>query len=251
LSLSKPQDRSLRSPRGTSGRHEGPSDAIIVQAAALVLAYPEAELLDRLDVIESALAGSDAAELFAPVLAHLRGGTLAELQSFHVQEFDLSRRHALHLSYWTDGDTRRRGEVLAEVKQVYRDSGLLVDTAGELPDYLPMVLEFAVTDPERGRELLQRFRASLELIRLGLEKDRLPHAGVLVAVCRCLPGDSPRTRSEVQAMYGDIQPVEFVGLEALSSGNGIPAFAGMTETGAAPDTVIPGSTRDPRTSVRS
>ncbi len=207
------------------------------QAAALVLAYPEQELLERLDTIEAALAATDAAESFAPVLAHLRAAMLPELdegaldeelgfvklshrlaalQSFHVQEFDLSRRHALHLSYWTDGDTRRRGEVLAEVKQVYRDSGLLVDTGGELPDYLPMVLEFAARDPERGRELLQRFRASLELIRLGLEKDQLPHAGVLAAICHCLPGESPKTRVEVQARYGDIQPVEFVGLGSPS-----------------------------------
>jgi nitrate reductase delta subunit len=205
----------------------------VFQAAALALAYPEQELLERLDTIESALADTDVAELFAPVLTHLRGESqvelvetggsgldkldqrLSALQSFHVQEFDLSRRHALHLSYWTDGDTRRRGEVLAEVKQVYRDSGLLVDTGGELPDYLPMVLEFAARDPERGRELLQRFRASLELIRLGLEKDQLPHAGVLAAICQCLPGESPKTRAEVQARYGDIQPVEFVGLESL------------------------------------
>jgi nitrate reductase delta subunit len=206
---------------------KGASTAITCQAAALVLAYPEAELLKQLDTIEAALAGSPAAEQFAPVLAHLRSLSLREAQSYHVQEFDLSRKHALHLSYWTDGDTRRRGEVLAEIKGVYRESGLLVDTGGELPDYLPMVLEFAATDPARGLELLQRFRASLELIRLGLEADRLPHAGVLAAICACLPGESPRTRAEVQARYGEVQPVEFVGLDSLSGpAKGIPAFAG-------------------------
>ena len=190
--------------------------AVVFQAAALVLTYPEAELLSRLDTIEAALDGP-AAERFAPLLAHLRGTGLSKLQSFHIQEFDLSRRHALHLSYWTDGDTRRRGEVLAEIKGVYRESGLLVDTGGELPDYLPMVLEFAVADPERGVALLQRFRASVELLRLGLTKDGLPHAGVLEAVCACLPGESPQTHAEVQARYGEARPVEFVGLDSVES----------------------------------
>lgn len=196
---------------------------VIMQAAALVLAYPEAELLDRLDVIEAALSDTPAAEQFAQVIAHLRqpppaksaeepGSHLARLQAFHVQEFDLSRKHALHLSYWTDGDTRRRGNVLADVKRVYRDSGLVVEPAGELPDYLPMVLEFAVADPQRGLELLQRFRASLELIRLGLTADRLPQAGVLEAICGCLPGASPQSRIAVQTMFGEVQPVELVGL---------------------------------------
>ncbi len=196
-----------RRPAATGTRPE-----VVFQAASLCLSYPDAELLDRLDLIEQALAGSADAARFGPVLAHLRGRPLVDLQSFHIQEFDLSRRHALHLSYWTDGDTRRRGEVLAEVKAVYRESGLLVDTAGELPDYLPMVLEFAVADRTRGTALLQRFRASLELIRLGLEKDGLPHAGVLASVCGCLPGDSPATLAEVQARFGRAQPVELVGL---------------------------------------
>ena len=56
--------------------------------------------------------------------------------------FDLSRKYALHLSYWTDGDTRRRGEVLARFKQRYRASGFLGNLHGELPDYLPVVLEY-------------------------------------------------------------------------------------------------------------
>ena len=191
---------------------EGPSTAVILQAAALLLAYPEAELLDRVDVIEAALAGTGPAGRFGPMIDHLRSQPLRESQSFHVQEFDLSRRHALHLSYWTDGDTRRRGEVLAEIKGVYRDSGLLGDLNGELPDYLPIMLEFAVADPERGEGLLQRFRASLELLRIGLAEDRLPQAGVLTAICDCLPGASPKSRLEVQAMVDEVAPLEFVGL---------------------------------------
>ena len=214
--------RSLRSAgeRSEPGRHEGPADtsssAVILQAAALLLAYPQAQLLESLDVIEAALAGTPAAAQFAPVLAHLRSMPLRELQSFHVQEFDLSRRHALHQSYWTDGDTRRRGEVLAEIKGVYRESGLVVALERELPAYLPVMLEFAVADPDRGLPLLQRFRASLELLRIGLAEDRLPHAGVLTAICDSLPGASPKTRLEVQAMVDEVAPLEFVGLSEVA-----------------------------------
>lgn len=188
--------------------------AVVFQAAALCLSYPDPDVLGRLDVVEQALAGTTTAERFAPVLAHLGARTAAEAQSFHVQEFDLSRRHALHLSYWTDGDTRRRGEVLAEIKQTYRDSGLVVDTHGELPDHLPMVLEFAVADPEAGVALLQRFRASLELIKFGLLDDGLPHAGVVQAVCAALPGESPASAAEVHRAYSNPQPIELVGIGA-------------------------------------
>lgn len=201
---------------------------VVHQAAALCLAYPDQELIDRLDLIEDALKQTFAAELFAPVLAHLRTGPtgqpesgeadlarMARLQGFHVQEFDLSRRHAFHLSYWTEGDTRRRGEVLARIKQQYRDSGLVGRLDGELPDYLPIMLEFAVADPERGSELLQEYRASLELLRLELHADKLPHAGVLDAICHHLPGESAQSRSEVQERFGRPQQVEFVGLDEL------------------------------------
>ena len=206
--------------RRTSREPDGPADhandsAIVFQAAALLLAYPEADLIENLDVVEAALGGHAASELFAPVLTHLRGQPLREAQSFHVQEFDLSRRHALHLSYWTDGDTRRRGEVLAEIKGVFRDSGLLGDLQGELPDYLPIMLEFAVADPDRGQGQLQRFRASLELLRIGLAEDHLPHAGILTAICDLLPGESPKTRAEVQAMVDEVAPLEFVGLSEV------------------------------------
>ncbi len=198
---------------------------ICFQAAALVLSYPDRELLDRLDLIEASLAATPSAPYFAATIAHLRSMPLDGLQSFHVQEFDLSRRHAMHLTYWTDGDTRRRGEVLGAFKQAYRDSGLLVDLDGELPDYLPMVLEFAARgDLDRGLVLLNGYRASLELLRIGLTADKLPHAGVVEAVCRQLAGPMASSRSEVQRLYGvnDAPPAEMVGLEPYQIHTGRP-----------------------------
>ncbi|NLE99129.1 MAG: nitrate reductase molybdenum cofactor assembly chaperone [Propionibacterium sp.] len=191
---------------------------VTFQAAAMVLTYPDEELLERLDLIEGSLVGTRSAPLFTETLTHLRSWPLRTLQETHVQEFDLSRRHAMHLTYWTDGDTRRRGEVLASIKQTYRDSGLMVDLDGELPDYLPMVLEFAARgDQERGVAILNTYRASLELLRLGLKKDKLPQEGVVEAICRQLPGPLATSRTDVQKLYGatflDTPPIEQVGLD--------------------------------------
>ena len=196
---------------------------VIYAAASVVLSYPDENVLGQLPLVEQALAEVDALDGFAATLAHLRSMPVLEVQSWHVQEFDLSRRHALHLTYWTDGDTRRRGEVLAAVKQTYRDSGLLVDLNGELPDYLPMVLEFAAQGaPAIGVALLNTYRASLELLRIGLTEDGLPQAGVVAALCASLGGPSPQTRAEVQQLH-DNPPTELVGLDGFLTATPSPA----------------------------
>ena len=116
--------------------------------------------------------------------------------------------------YWTDGDTRRRGEVLGRVQAALPGGGFLVDTHGELPDYLPLVLEFAaVADPDDGPALLQEYRASLELIRLALAERDTPYAGVVAAVCATLPGPSPADRQPAMALAPQVRPRETVGLE--------------------------------------
>ncbi len=188
--------------------------AVVYQAASWCLSYPDTELQARIPLLRSALAECSALDAFEPVLSLVESLSLADFQATYVQEFDLSKRHALHLSYWTDGDTRRRGEVLGEFKKVYRASGVLVDMDGELPDYLPMVLEFAATvDMEAGQDLLNKFRPSLEMLRLALIDDHLPQASILRAICDTLPGASPADRAAVQAMAGYGPPTESVGLE--------------------------------------
>ena len=190
-------------------------DRVTYLAASWCLSYPDEELLGRVPLIRRALAEFPGLDRpFHDVLQLLTTVPLGESQARYVQEFDLSRRHAFHLSYWTDGDTRRRGEVLAGFKQVYRDSGMLVDLHGELPDYLPMVLEFAATvDLNTGRKVLTDYRASLEMLRLALVDDNLPQAAVLQAVCDSLPGKSPTDRQQIMKMAGYGPPSESVGLD--------------------------------------
>lgn len=193
------------------------SSRLVHQVASWVLSYPDDAVLAALPGLEAALReqrATPAVSELLEVVGALRHTPAEQLRHAYVDTFDLTRRHALHLSYWTEGDTRRRGEVLAAFKQVYRDSGQVVRLNGELPDHLPVVLEFAaVVDPERGTSLLQEYRASLELLRIELEDDESVWAGAVRAICATLPGASPRTRTEAMALAGPVQPVETVGLE--------------------------------------
>lgn len=184
-------------------------------AAAWCLSYPDADLIVKVPLMRAALAEfSGAVQDFDGVLDLFESSEPMEIQAHYVREFDLGKRHALHLSYWTDGDTRRRGEVLGNFKKAYRQSDILVDTHGELPDYLPMVLEYAArVDLAAGRDLLIRYRASLEMLRFGLLRDELPHARILQAICATLPGKSPADEQAVMRMAGYGPPTEAVGLD--------------------------------------
>ncbi|UEL28173.1 nitrate reductase molybdenum cofactor assembly chaperone [Pseudarthrobacter sp. L1SW] len=190
-------------------------DQVVYMAGAWCLSYPDEDLLAKVPLMRAALAEfPGVVEHFREVLDALEATPLMESQAHYVREFDLSRRHALHLSYWTDGDTRRRGEVLGSFKKAYRQSDILVDTQGELPDYLPMVLEYtALVDFEAGRELLIQYRPSLEMLKFGLLKDNLPHARILQAICATLPGKSPADEQAVMRMAGYGPPTEAVGLD--------------------------------------
>jgi nitrate reductase molybdenum cofactor assembly chaperone NarJ/NarW len=195
-------------------RQEG--TRVLRQAAAVCLGYPEREVLATSGLLRAALAETAlrASGNFEPLLRFWESSDPAAIQTHYVDVFDLSRKHSLYLSYWTDGDTRRRGEVLAAFKQRYRRSGFLVDTKGELPDYLPMVLEYAaIVDPVDGTALLQQYRSSVELLRLALTELGTPYAGVVAAVCATLPGPSPADRKAVMAMAAAGPPSETVGLE--------------------------------------
>jgi len=226
-----------RTPGPSTG--SGRRSRVVHQVAAWCLGYPDEALLGRLPLLRSAVAEQGTSAPLTALLRfldHLERTDPEGLRAAYVETFDLDRHQTLYLSYWTDGDTRRRGETLARFKQRYRDSGWLVDTRGDLPDHLPMVLEYAaLADPVGGRELLAEFRPSLELIRISLAERGSAYVDVLGAVCATLPGRGPRDRAEAMAMVGtgaSGPPTETVGVGAGPVLLGLPAFGPAATAGA-------------------
>jgi nitrate reductase delta subunit len=186
--------------------------AVLHQAAAHCLAYPDRSFHDRLPLLRAAVDAvpDKAAAGLRSFLEHAAGTPAQELAAHYVQTFDFKNRHCLYLSWWTDGDTRRRGASLVRFKQAYREHGLEFSDE-ELPDFLPAVLEFSAAT--RSRTLLQQHRAGVELLRLALADADTPYLRVLESVCATLPGAGPADRAQARALAAAGPPREDVGLE--------------------------------------
>lgn len=180
--------------------------AVLYRAAAHCLSYPDEEFRDLLPQLTAT------APQLEGFLAHAAATDASELAAHYVQVFDFKNRHSLYLSWWRDGDTRRRGMTLVRFKEVYREHGMEF-TGEELPDFLPAVLEFSA---HAGPVLLEEHRPGLELLRLALTDFGTPYAPVLDAVCATLPGPSPKDRAEAQALARSGPPREDVGLEPFA-----------------------------------
>jgi nitrate reductase molybdenum cofactor assembly chaperone NarJ/NarW len=116
---------------------------------------------------------------------HRAGTDPVRLASEYVAVFDLRRRCALHLTYYTHGDTRARGQALAAFAAAYRGVGLAVD-GGELPDCLPAVLDLAAAH-DNGWRMLREHRVGLDLLQSALEREESVYAHALRAVRQLLP----------------------------------------------------------------
>jgi nitrate reductase delta subunit len=158
-----------------------PSDAVLYQAAALCLTYPDEDFRARLPLLR------EAAPQLREFVDHAAVTSPQELAAHYVQVFDFKNRHSLYLSWWHDGDTgdtRRHGMSLVRFKDLYRAHGLEF-SGEELPDYLPAVLEFAARTG--NIDLLTEYRDGLDRLRSRLTGFGTPYACVLDAVCATLP----------------------------------------------------------------
>ena len=122
------------------------------RALAALLSYPTPELQaaahDIADVLEDeALIPVMHLANLQPFLAGLAQADIYEVQSRYVALFDRSRTLSLHLFEHVHGESRDRGQAMADLLALYEEHGLDM-TAGELPDYLPLFLEFLSLLPQ-------------------------------------------------------------------------------------------------------
>lgn len=194
---------------------------LVWRITALLLDYPTAETADLAGQLAAATAElPDAARI--PLTDFLqRFGETDPMRraSNYVETFDMQRRSSLHLTYYAYGDTRKRGMALLRFKHAYRQAGLEVGDLenSELPDYLPMVLEFAATvDQVHGERLLAEHVPVLELLRLSLQDNDSYYTGLLAAVLATLPPVNSADRRRIAQLAAEGPPDEDVGLDPFA-----------------------------------
>ncbi len=162
-----------------------------LRALARMLTYPDAamrELVPDLQQVLLSEAAVSPARLrgLSMLLGSLVDQDVMEVEQAYVELFDRGRATSLHLFEHVHGDSRDRGPAMIDLVKTYEQGGLLLDPAkigGELPDYLPVVLEFASTLPAQQMQgFLAEIAHILNAIHAALIKRRSLYAHVLAAV---------------------------------------------------------------------
>ncbi len=164
-----------------------PGASLSLRVLARLLSYPDTELRSHMPEMREALhaerafTGERMAELDA-LMDGLAGAELLDAEADYVQLFDRGRATSLHLFEHVHGDSRERGPAMIDLAQTYERAGLYL-APGELPDYLPAVLEFVSTQPPReARAFLGEIAHIFNVLFSALQQRRSHYACVIGAL---------------------------------------------------------------------
>jgi nitrate reductase delta subunit len=170
-----------------TGTSKNASLSLSLRVLARLLSYPDAELRTHLTAMRDALhsecviTAARLAELDI-LVDSLAGGDPIDIEAAYVQLFDRGRATSLHLFEHVHGDSRDRGPAMIDLAQTYDKAGLFL-APGELPDYLPAVLEFVSTQPPgEARAFLGEMTHIFNALFSALQERRSPYANVIGAL---------------------------------------------------------------------
>jgi nitrate reductase delta subunit len=167
-----------------------------LRVLAALIGYPDAivrgHLPEMSDLLheEASLSPSRREELDT-LIRHIGDGDPLEREAEYVELFDRGRATSLHLFEHVHGDSRDRGPAMIDLGQTYEKAGLIL-AEGELPDYLPAVLEFVSTQPPReAKAFLGEMSHIFNALFGALEHHGSAYASVLGALLE-LAGEKAR-----------------------------------------------------------
>ena len=147
-----------------------------------LLQYPDHDLLGQIEMIETEIADMPSREMkkcMDDFLLYLKTHSPIHLQEGYTAAFDMNPTTTLNLTFHIYGDNEKRADVLARLQQRYQDAGYERIT-GELPDYLPMMLEFLSVCPDtENTHLIWECLQGLEEVVDRLQKAAPPYAALL------------------------------------------------------------------------
>lgn len=168
---------------------------VTYKALSALLSYPSAELKaaagEIAEVLErEALLSPKARAAIKPLLDQMENDDLYDLQERFVLLFDRSRTLSLNLFEHVHGESRERGPAMVDLVETYRAGGFEMSTT-ELPDHLPILLEFMSTrDEAEALELLQDAGHIIAALGERLERRETPYAAIMKGLAE-LAGISP------------------------------------------------------------
>ena len=166
----------------------------IFKLLSALLDYPDGEFMDNLRAaveetgdVRALVDSCENADAYTPeerqrlaaFIIWLLAQDRLELEGRYVQTFDLAPEHSLHLTHHIFGEEKTRGPALIDLSEYYRSYGFEHDEK-ELPDYLPLILEFvSELSCDEARVFLADTSKVLKVLASNLEEAESPYAPII------------------------------------------------------------------------
>ncbi|HFC29545.1 MAG TPA: nitrate reductase molybdenum cofactor assembly chaperone [Oceanospirillales bacterium] len=184
---------------------------------SLLLSYPREEWVSHCDelkqvVLEEKMLSKQKLKGVVSLIEHLKSSDLIELQEKYVATFDRGASHSLHLFEHIHGESRDRGQAMIDLLEMYNAHGLDVGTS-DLPDYLPVFLEFlSTTNVKVASHYLGETQKVLMLIRERLAKKDNAYKHVFAALIEL--ADGKVNRKEIKKIVAAEKEETFTDIDA-------------------------------------
>jgi nitrate reductase delta subunit len=157
------------------------------KALSALLCYPEEELISAIPQIRQALHQDGLLthphlQSLGALLDDLQNSDIYDLQERYILLFDRTKSLSLHIFEHVHGESRDRGQAMIDLKSLYAKGGMTM-AEGELPDFLPLFLEYCATQPlTAARDLLGQPAHVIAALAERLRKRGAPYEAIFRAL---------------------------------------------------------------------
>jgi len=181
----------------------------------LLLTYPEGTVYAASDEVlqilrEEALLPEKSIRKIETFLNTQNAQDLMSVQEEYVETFDRGRAHCLHIFEHIHGESRDRGQAMVNLSETYAEKGLHIDS-GELPDYLPLFMEYlSRCDFKEASGLLGEAINVIAMVGAKLKKSKSPYADVFdsIEVLSAVKADKVKVKEAIEKAPKDPETLE-------------------------------------------
>lgn len=191
-----------------------------IKALSLILSYPTRELQEAMPEIGGVLAADTRLTAFArralrSIVSELEQNDIYALEEGYVSLFDRSRTISLNLFEHVHGESRDRGGAMVSLMETYRDAGFDPVTS-ELPDHLPVLLEFLSLRPfEEAKDILADAAHIFEAINERLRRRESSYAAVFTALNQLSCAKADKAAVAVLLEQPEVDPDDLEALDQI------------------------------------